>query len=131
MKQIFVIILFQNMFVYLFIMYKIKFNIFNIQPIWPNWTNKTIDETIEKKIVQNIEFEFLTEISNSTYHLPLINVIGCLNSYISFICKKNFLPCDMEKDLTYPICKKTCKKFLSKCETYSNLCDSFPEKNCV
>ena len=63
--------------------------------------------------------------------MPLINKVGCYEAYVSFICQLNFHQCDPKTDTTIPLCKKTCMKFLSKCQTYSNsLCENFPEKNC-
>ena len=99
--------------------------------IWYKWTNKSIDEFLEKKLVNIIEKEFLKEISLGTFKMPLINKIGCLDAYLQFICKKNFPYCNYENDTSYSICKSTCDNFVSKCDTYNgDLCKDYPTNNC-
>ena len=94
--------------------------------IWPTFNNKTIDETIEKNIVNNLKKEFKYEIySNNLYSLPLINNLGCMEAYIQFICEKNFIPCEIGDDKTKNVCEKICKKFISKCGTWNGICDNF------
>ena len=101
------------------------------QNIWPEWTNKTIDEIIENKIMKNIENEFILELTDyKSLALPLINNVGCLNSYIKLICKTNFPPCDPSNEKTIPPCKKVCKKFLNNCGTWKSLCDGYKEQDC-
>ena len=101
------------------------------QNIWPEWTNKTIDEIIENQIMKNIENEFLFELTDRhTYALPLINNVGCMKSYINLLCKKNFLPCDPYTNKTISPCKKVCKRFLNKCGTWKSLCDDYKEVDC-
>ena len=99
--------------------------------IWNEWTNKTIDNFLEKKLVNNIEKEFLKELSFDTYEMPLINNIGCLNAYFQFICKKNFPLCNYENNTSYNICKSICENFVGKCKTYnSDLCKNYPINDC-
>ena len=99
--------------------------------LWPEWTNKTIDEIVENEIMKNIEKEFILELTDhKRFLLPLINNLGCMDSYISLICKKNFSPCDSINDITIPPCKKVCIKFLNKCGTWKSICDDYKEENC-
>ena len=101
------------------------------QNIWPEWTNNTIDEIIENQIMKNIENEFLFELTDKNiYSLPLINEVGCMKSYINLICKKNFIPCEPDTDMTMPPCKKVCKRFLNNCGTWISLCDDYKEEDC-
>ena len=100
------------------------------QNIWPEWTNKTIDEILENEIMKNIENEFIFELTGNIYYLPLINQAGCMKSYINFICKRNFLPCDPTTDKTIPPCKSICERFLNKCGTWKSLCDEYKETDC-
>ena len=101
------------------------------QNIWPEWTNKTIDEIIENEIMKNIENEFILELTDyKSYSLPLINNVGCLYSYINIICKKNFPPCKPETDITIEPCKKVCQKFLNNCGTWKSLCEDYKEDEC-
>ena len=100
------------------------------QNIWPEWTNNTIDEIVEKEIMINIETEFNFELTAQTYSLPLINNVGCLNSYINLICRRNFLPCDPNSDKTIPPCKKVCERFLNSCGTRKFICNDYKEEDC-
>ena len=101
------------------------------QNIWPEWTNKSIDEIIEKEIMKNIENEFILELTDyNRFPLPLINNIGCMHSYINLICNKNFPPCVFDSDKTLPLCKKVCTKFLNKCGTWQNLCNDYIDEDC-
>jgi hypothetical protein len=52
-----------------------------------------MDSKIEDDIVEYIQKELGKETSILS-DLPLINNSGCLESYISFLCKMNFKQCD-------------------------------------
>ena len=95
------------------------------QYIWPTWTNKTIDEIVERETIKNIENEFIYETTKTMYKLPLINNIGCMKSYINLLCQKNFLPCNPDNDTTLILDKTVCLNFLKKCDTWKNFCDNF------
>ena len=81
--------------------------------------------------MKNIENEFILELTD--YHffsLPLINELGCLNSYIKLMCNKNFPQCEPTKDITKPPCKKVCLNFLNNCGTWKYLCDDYKDEYC-
>lgn len=99
--------------------------------IWSGWTNKTMDELIEKKLTKFIEKEFLSEITLKTISMPLINKVGCLKAYVSFLCQMNFHPCDEETDTSIHLCKSVCETFVNKCGTHKKeICEDFPKENC-
>ena len=76
--------------------------------------------------------------------MPLINNIGCIDSYIKFICKTNFRGCDIISKIlnkilantTKEMCQSVCDNYLNYCDTLSNLCSKLPtidyseNKNC-
>ena len=43
------------------------------QNIWPEWTNKTIDEIIEKEMIKNIENVFIEDVQDKDYHPEWMN----------------------------------------------------------
>lgn len=56
--------------------------------------------------------------------MPLVNTIGCLDSYISFICKKNFQSCDIITNTTFEMCSKVCDDFVDNCGTNLGVCSN-------
>lgn len=62
--------------------------------------------------------------------MSLINNSGCLDAYISYMCKMNFKSCDSINNNSKDICQSVCLTFLKKCKTYNNLCDHYPTENC-
>lgn len=64
--------------------------------------------------------------------MPLINIIGCLDAYLYFICKSNFKLCDMTSnykliilaDVTFDMCQSVCQTFQNTCQTNSAICQS-------
>ena len=47
-----------------------------LHEIWGDWRNATVDFIIEERIIKNLKEEFMFELSENNYSLPLINNIG-------------------------------------------------------
>ena len=101
-----------------------------LHEIWGDWRNATVDFIIEETIIKNLKEEFMFELSENIYSLPLINNIGCMDSYLKFLCLKNFQPCEINGDKTKVLCKSVCMNFFDKCGTWDNLCGDYEEEEC-
>lgn len=106
-----------------------------VSDIWPEMTITSIDSAIETNLIAYIGTEFSNEITVLSA-MPMINNIGCLESYLTLICKDNFKSCNITSDTTSPLCASVCSDFSTKCNSYSTLCgslsiiDSSADPNC-
>jgi len=75
----------------------VKTNYYKIfkKEIWPEWNANAIDKNIQETAVIFLEDELSKEMIGSA-DMVLINNPSCLNSYLNYICKINFIPCNKE-----------------------------------
>lgn len=56
---------------------------------------QSIDKEIQKNVILFLEEELGNEI-NGKADMVLINNPICLSNYINYVCKINFMPCDLQ-----------------------------------
>ena len=89
--------------------------------IWNTFTNKTIENLIENKVIDSLAKEFINELTASS--MPIINSGACWQSYINYMCRSNFKNCDPDKSVSYKVCSTHCSNFVLNCNLDTTECD--------
>lgn len=95
---------------------------------WTNHTTRTKDLWIQENFATFVQERVRIE-TNAAYQKAGVNEFGenkrikkrfknhrdCATSYKNLFCWSNFPRCDLEKQLTLPMCESSCRNFFKAC----------------